>query len=48
MYKKDLNFIIDIIKDKTTKHTINDWYSLLGFIETNKLSGYILNKLKRK
>ena len=48
MYKKDLNFIIDIIKDKTTKHTVNDWYSLLGFIETNKLSGYILNKLKRK
>jgi len=48
MYKKDLNFIIDIIKDKSTKHTVNDWYSLLGFIETNKLSGYILNKLKRK
>ena len=38
MYKKDLNFIIDIIKDKSTKHIVNDWYSLLGFIETNKFS----------
>lgn len=48
MYKKDLKFVIDILKNKTVKDNINDWYSLLGFIEINKLSGYIINRLKKK
>lgn len=48
MYKKDLNYLINLITDKAIKDNVIDWYSLLGFIETNKLSGYVFNKIKEK
>ena len=48
MYKKDLNYLINLITDKAIKDIVIDWYSLLGFIETNKLSGYVFNKIKEK
>ena len=48
MYKKDYQYVIKILKGENinTKYLVKDWYSLLGFLEVNKLCGYFYNKCK--
>ncbi len=47
MYKNDLNYLIEILKNKKPKHKVKDWYSLFGFICSNKIAGYFYNQCKK-
>ncbi len=49
MHKKELKFVLNILKDNKTETEKNlDWYWITGFCELNKISGYFYNNLKKQ
>jgi hypothetical protein len=46
MERSNLKYILDILQGLKLEEEITDWYSVLGFLELNKVSGYFYNRIK--